>query len=275
MKARVAIVVVVVMVLCGVAQGATLYDINFQGPDYAVGSAIPAAPWGDDGPAPRDRVSRVNFGEQVVRDSLGPLTDQPAEFIARTTPGGSFRYSQIEMKIDDLTSFPAYRLKFDAWMGSAASSSELITLWDVPGSVSIAFRRDGSIVRNPGVTSQSQIGTFDPAAILSVDWAVDISTNTCQVIVNDVLQYSGIFRTPYPAAPDPPSYVRSVRLNFSGETDGESIAVDNIQVYAAPEPGTILLLASGAVAVRRVKSEKLRKAKGIRRRQGYGGQARQ
>ena len=87
-----------------------LYDVDFDQPFHTVGEQIQA----DTGPAPRHSVSRRVTGNQIVRDSFGPLDNRPVEFISKKVSGGPFYYSQVDFDVDFAEDFPFYEVSFQA-----------------------------------------------------------------------------------------------------------------------------------------------------------------
>ena len=230
-----------------------LYDIDFSSPTHTVGSQMTTG----EGSPPRDTPTASVFGDQIVRDSFGTLTEQPVELIPDDS-GYHMPYSQFRLDANFAGDYPAYRLDFDVYLENftTGSDDDFVVIFDTPSVVRLDLNSEGNIVENGYLTGPSGtiIGSFDFGETVSMSAIVDLEDNLWSIYCNSNHLWTGQFFHTSQAYPELPDIIDDIRFNLQNDTDFPSIplcAVDNIQLTGLPEPATVLLLGLGGLLLRR------------------------
>ncbi len=225
------ILVVLILIFEAEVFSDVLYDIDFSSPTHVVGEQMTVGY----GPVPRNTPSMSNFGEQIVVTSYGSLTEQPIQLIPDTSSINPYAYSQFRL---DLSTFeyPIYRLDFDVYLENMTVGSwdGFTALFDVPVTVRLNFTNEGNIVGR----HYNPIGSFDFSQLLSMSILVDLPDNTWSITCNSEHLYTGQFFYPYPAHPDLPTFIRSIRFSLRddlADSVAPGAAIDNIKVIGISE----------------------------------------
>jgi hypothetical protein len=230
------------------AFGELLYDIDFSSPIHTVGQQMTIGA----GSIPSRTASRNNFGEQIVISSCYGLTEQPVKLVPGDTPLVDRDYSQFQLSMSEF-SYPSYKLDFDVCISGMSSGWDGFTLlFDVPTVVRLHFSNNGYIIENDS-RRDNIIRAYESQELLSMSVLVDIPTNTWSISCNSEHLYEGQFFYTYPAHPEPPEYVNSIRFNLCDDLGTHTVPVvcmDNIRVFGVPEPATVVFLMLGSVLVK-------------------------
>lgn len=231
-----------------------LYNIDFSSPTHTVGSQMTTG----EGPPPRNTPTQSTFGDQIVRDSFGTLTQQPVELIPDDSEYIPHPYSQFRLDLEFTEHYPVYRLDFDVYLENfiAGSDDNFDVVFDTPSVVRLDLNSNGDIVENGYLTSPSGtiVGSFDFGQTVSISAIVDLEDNVWSIYSDSNHLWTGQFFHTSQAHPEPTGIIESIRFNLRDDTDFTNMpacAVDNIQVTGLPEPATLLLLGFGAMMLRR------------------------
>ena len=211
-----------------------LYDIDFSSPTHVVGTQMSVGY----GPVPRNTPSESIFGEQIVVTSYSSLTQQPVQLIPETTSRNPYGYSQFKLDLSTFN-YPIYKLDFDVDIENmtAGGWDTFRLLYDVPTVVRLDFTNDCNIFTYIGYHN-NPIGSFDFGQLLSMSILVDLPENIWSITCNSEHLYTGQFFYPYPAHPDLPSYIRTIRFNLADDLTDSVVpgaAIDNIKVFGISE----------------------------------------
>ncbi|MDD5063174.1 MAG: PEP-CTERM sorting domain-containing protein [Phycisphaerae bacterium] len=228
----------------------TIYNIDFSSPAHTVGSQMTTG----DSPPPRNTPTESIFGDQIVRNSFGSLTQQPVELIPEDS--GFLRYSQFKLDLEFTEHYPVYRLDFDVYMENfmAGAYDNFVVLFDTPSVVRLDLNSYGNILENGYLTYGDIIGSFDFGQTVSMSVTVNMENNLWSIYSNSNHLWTGQFFHTSQAYPEPPDIIESIRFSLRDDSDFTNIpgcAVDNIRVIGAPEPATVLLLGLGAAFLKK------------------------
>ena len=197
-----------------------LYDVDFGSPPHTVG--LP--PVTGAGAAPRDTVSRINFGKPTVVASFGPLTDQPLEFDSFDGQG-----DQIEFRLSNLPAQSSYTIEADLVIAAVDDYGwPFVVFIDAPDVRRIDFRADGTVtIGGPG--GSVTFGSFTFGSEIHLRIEVDLAADSWQIFLNSVLFDVGGFGGA--------TAIRTVRFTtgLGSPPGGASAAVDNIRI-SGPKP---------------------------------------
>jgi hypothetical protein len=206
-----------------------LYDVDFGTPPHTVG----APPVTGGGPAPRETISEITFGDPLVVFALGALTDQPCAF-----GNGTSGYDQIKFITSGTApggfgvSYDTYHVAMQVLVGnlSGGASNTFRFFVDMPSAHSVKFQGDGNITVYPG---NDVIGTYT----LNVPVLLEIDVD----VVNDEWTVSLDGTSVYTAA-TVVDELRTVRVNLDGFYTTDSGGIDNVKIYGDWPPVTMTQL---------------------------------
>jgi hypothetical protein len=228
-----------------IAHGKIYYDIDFSSPPHRVGKA----PVTNSSPS---TPSGIVFGKPIVVNSFGAMNSQPLLF---NTEGNSpsFYYDQIRLDMDRGKGF--YYTSFDVLTHNLINSRNNFTvLFDLPSVHNLRFGNNGML----NLFSRTDIPYMDNT-LMHFEIMMDIKNDHAKVFMNSTLVYDNsllLYRNRY----HPNDYAfRSVRFSLglsqstSTQDNRTCVALDNIFIanHVVPEPGTMALLALGALALTR------------------------
>lgn len=228
----------------------THYDIDFSSPVNTVGNA-PATGLGSNTP------SSVVFGQPLVGNSLGALTDQPLIFNTTGNSGGCCSYDQIRLAVG--AGYDNYQLSFNLSTESfvnTGANNRLALLFDTPQVRNIYFGNDGNIsTYQPSLPSQT-IGSFVDGELVSMLVDIDLVMNTWDIFQNGSLLYNGFFDT---SGGD----IGSIRFSYgsTSSTGFDSVGLDDILLtsrVAVPEPSMWMLMGLGLLGLMRFNKTRAR-----------------
>lgn len=208
-----------------------LYNVNFDAP------AQPANHLVLTGSAP-NFVSAIVFGSPMVVPSFGGLAHQPLQFdMAGNDP--SFYYDQIQLNLPQVSP-PSIDVSFDfSSAGVVGGAGRFVMLFDTPSVRNVVFDTRGIWVQAPFVP-ETVFGSFSDGETFHFGAHLDLVNHQMSVFKNGVLLGSAPF--------SPDDYIHDIRFSFGLKTsdqfpDGGAVGIDNILVVAAPEPGSLSLIA--------------------------------
>ncbi len=217
-----------------------LYDINFEDPPHKAGSQ----PTIVTGPAPRNGISRINFGDPTVVDGFGALTSQVLRFDASNS------HDQIALNMDDFAngvpSTGFYVVKSDILI--ACENADFFSFFiDAPRIRRIAFKTDGTVqVIQPPFTNpptEVPIGTYACGARMTLQVEVDLGTDSWEIFLDGVSLYAASFGIADEDIAGVPLNWRTIRFAQNTQINSSFAAIDNVLVTAAfgPTPPAALL----------------------------------
>lgn len=227
----------------------THYDIDFSSPTHTVGNT-PTTGSGSNTP------SSVVFGQPLVENSLGALTDQPLVFNTTGNTTTCCYYDQISLDVG--AGYDNYQLSFNLSTENFVNTNagnQFALFFDTPQVRNVYFRNDGSIsTYQPSLPSYT-IGSFADNELVSMLIDIDLVTNTWDIFQNGSLLHNGFFDTSG-------SDVDSIRFSYgSPSTTGfDSVGLDDIlltsQVATVPEPSIWMLMGLGLLGLMRLNKTK-------------------
>ncbi len=207
-----------------------LYGIDFEDPPHKAGSQ----PTVGTGPAPRNVVSRINFGNPTVVNGFGALTSQVLKFDSTDGTG-----DQINLNLFDFAGgVPEpglWVLEADVSIASITAGDQFRIFLDTPIIRRIEFGADGKVwalvpfVTVPGEEfGQVEIGTYTPGTKINVRVLVDLAADNWKIFLDGALSHDGGFggATQIGAA----RFTTAVGTVTSGAT----AAIDNVSLSVAP-----------------------------------------
>jgi PEP-CTERM motif-containing protein len=209
-----------------------LYEVDFN--SHTVGETPPT----DNGPFPRSAPSDIPFSSPTVADSALGLADQPLLFDC--CDEGSIANEQVSFRAGDLGA-PIYRVDVDLSIAGATHDGfidNVATLYlDMPSIFPIRFGEDGHGELFANQFDYAEGVPFHLTAIVDFserEWQLRIG----ETFLTGPLDYSGW------------TDLRSVRFNIDSSPVA---ALDNLVIWAIPEPstGALVLLGLLALGVRR------------------------
>ncbi len=224
----------------------THYDIDFSSPTHSVGSA-PTTDSGSNTP------SSVVFGQPVVGNSLGALTDQPLVFNT-TGNGGCCSYDQIRLDVG--AGYDNYQLSFNMSSENfvnTGANNRFTLLFDTPEVRNVYFGNGDISIFQPSISST--IGSFADGDLVSMLIDIDLVTNTWDIFQNGSLLHNGFFDT---SGGD----IESIRFSYgsTSSTNFDSVGLDDIlltsQVATVPEPSVWMLMGLGLLGLMRLNKAK-------------------
>lgn len=240
----------------GHATPVVYYDVDFSSPTHSL-NQVPATGSGFNTP------SQIVFGQPIVQQSLGSLTNQPLVF---NTLGNSpsFYYDQLEFGVGRGSS--KYSLSFDLWTQDlVGSGNNFSLLFDTPVVQKISFDSNGEIRVDAGHFGQcltklcysSVISGFRDEELLNVLIDIDIASSEWSVMVNDAHLFDGLFSA---SGGDIFSFRYSLGLQSSASSPNHLTytGLDNIKMVDelrisptgnVPEPSVLSLMLLGLVGL--------------------------
>ena len=188
-----------------------LYEVTFSSPPHTVGMA----PVTNINTSSRDRVSEIVFGKPTVKNSFGPLAEQPLEFLASTADG----QSQIKFGLSS-DDFIVLDADLCILSSTALIKGGLTFLFDTPEVRSVSFMPNGDVrIFVPRVSDQV-IGRYGLDKKTHFRAETDLVEGVWRIFVNGVLLHKGDF-----AAQD----IAGIRMNHDhAELQNSTAGIDNV-----------------------------------------------
>jgi len=161
-----------------------LYDLDFGTPPHTVG--LP--PLIGNGPAPRETVTDIPFGDPRVAPNFFGLIDQPLRF--DTADGNG---DQIELAVEDLSTCGTYALSCQVLIGNIQGNQELSFHFDTPEVRNVYFNASGDIVAFVPGQVIGVIGSYALQTVIELDVAIDLPADLWTITVDGVELWSGPF----------------------------------------------------------------------------------
>jgi hypothetical protein len=201
-----------------------LYDVDFGTPPHTPGEP----PVLGDGPAPRKTPSTIPFGEPLVVEALGELTDQPCAFgdhpndpydqlTLYTEQGGAHGFPDA---------YPAYRLQMLVLLES--TNVEFKVFMDGPWAHSVMFDSFGNIraiVLGEGGYNII-IGAYTPGTPIMLEIETNIAAQMWTIRLDGEEAFSGAY---------PSDELRDVRLSMDTSEPDDPLAIDDILIWGLEE----------------------------------------
>lgn len=171
----------------------------------------------------------INFGDPIVRQAIGAMTDQPLELkLGNGTPvNSSVSYEQFRIGISRLAE--SYFFECDVMVaahGPVPASDSFAIHFDGAGVHSVSFKSDGAInLFKSGVSGGGNIGTFSLNQIVRLGVRLDMVNDRIEVLKNGVRIHES-------ASGFGSLDLRDVRVHFSDSSMGNALAaIDNLKIY--------------------------------------------
>jgi len=224
-----------------------LYDVDFSSPLHTVG----APPTTGVGPFPRQTVSEIVFEPPEVVASSSGLIDQPLQF-QWEAGGGQVDYDQIAFYLGVGAS--TYEISFDIsvdYLGLDGSLPDIFSIFldtAVDGGTAIRFRANAV-----GASEGRATMPYPDGGSVYFDFDTPIHVAITVDVLNDVLDvwFDDAQVEHNPTLGLAGYDLSQIRMSLSeiGIYGDARVAVDNLLIYATPEPGTGLLLGFGLIAL--------------------------
>jgi hypothetical protein len=217
------------------ARAVLLYDVDFEAPVHTLG----APPTLGQEPAPRKTVTMINFGTPTIAQEAGVLDGQ----FLRLSSTGSYEQVSFGLGSDDggfAEQYPYYLIQSDLTIQELTDQFRYHV--DGPTAHNVRFTSVGGLVAVAlGVEGYEEpIGTYEFGARISLDVRVDRQIERWTIRIDNEVVFTG----------DYPIYtlhgMRTVRPALIGEG---TVDLDNVRIWGLPEPGSLLLLAGGTLAL--------------------------
>jgi hypothetical protein len=253
------------LVLCAsppITSAEVIYDVDFSSPTHTLG-AEPTSIGSSTTRAPSDQVSWVPFGSPEVVAGVGALDEQPLHFFGGQQLESGPTYEQIKLVAG--TGAPAYHVGFDLVVDhlSFDRGAQFTIYLDTPLSSSISLRPEAPPPA-PGLDplpsrieafgeafASSSLGSFLEGTLYHFSFNLDFEEGNMSAYMNGMLIDQNSW-TPIPGD-DILDDLQSLRFNlieYPGELGpASSVAIDNLLIVGAPEPGSIVLLGAGLIGL--------------------------
>lgn len=206
-----------------------LYDVDFGGPEQAVGKPLAVVGTGEEQKFPSRTPSQVFFGDPAVVATLCGLTNQPLELaVAHGTQG----IEGIELLLDQRQKH--YRVELDLCIATLATppipaqKMQLAVFLDIAEAYAVAFLTGGEMgIVDPILAPETALdprrieARWEPGKPLHLAVDVDLDTQRWQVAVDGKQVYDGELRMTIP---------RAVRVVIRGNPSNQA-AVDNLLIW--------------------------------------------
>jgi len=222
------------------ANATLLYDVDFGSPPHVLG----ALPVEAGGALPRETVSDVWFGDPIVVEAVGALDDQPLWFHGGTLLSTPQRYLE-QIAFDVGAGAERYRLEFDVLVDRLAAAADRFVIFldrTGPAITRFEFRGDGRIQVGTGADWP---GSFVEDVVISVSVVVDPVLDRWSLDVDGARIHEGAWIS------DDLVRVRFALDEYSAELGNPqaSVGLDNVRIYAIPEPAAAALVALGLLCL--------------------------
>jgi hypothetical protein len=219
------VLIVVALLVCGTAQWAMaewvpLYDVDFSTPPHVVGEP----PVLGDGPCPRHTPSEIWFGEPLVVEALGALTDQPCAF--GNHPEVAFDQLNFVVLPEPAEhgvpgTYDAFHISVDLLIDVAAPQDLLKIILDCPSAHQMQFRPPDEIWVDVGGDGgyEQQIGSFQEGVPIHLDIVVNTQLNYWGVLLDGNPEFTGDF---------PSEQLARLRFSLSSTEAEDPVAIDNV-----------------------------------------------
>jgi hypothetical protein len=167
-----------------VARAELLYDLDFGTPPHTVG--LP--PVIGSGPAPRETVTDIPFGDPRVATDFLVLLDQPMRL--DTADGNG---DQIELDVEDLATCGVYTFACELVVGVCEPNQELTFLFDTPEVRNIHFEDNGDISAFVPGEVIGVIGSYTLGDLVALEVVIDLPADEWTITVDGVELFTGPF----------------------------------------------------------------------------------
>lgn len=171
----------------------------------------------------------INFGDPIVRQSIGALTDRPLELkLGNGTPvQPGVTYEQFRIGVSRLAE--SYFFECDVMVGGHGPNiyaDSFAIHFDGAGVHRLDFKSDNKInLWMSGASGGGNIGTYSLNEVVKIGVRLDMLNDRIEVLKNGARLYEG-----------PTGFgnldLRDVRVHFSDSSGGNALAaVDNLKIY--------------------------------------------